>query len=71
MLYFDRINISKGSDVNKTSVSKDCIICHYHYFLDKGFKFHPDVCNGCHVVLMMYVNLDNITVLNINSVDYY
>ena len=39
MLYFDRIDVSDGSDVNKTSESKECDICHCWYFLDKGFKF--------------------------------
>ena len=29
MLYFDRIDVSKGSDVNKASASKECGICHY------------------------------------------
>ena len=29
MLYFDRINVSKGVDVNKTTASKKCDICHY------------------------------------------
>ena len=38
MLYFDRIYISEGIDINKTSVSKECDICHYCYFLNKGFK---------------------------------
>ena len=33
MLYFDRIDVSEGIDVNKTSASKDCDICHYWYFL--------------------------------------
>ena len=47
MLYFYRIEISQEIDVNKTSESKDCDICHYWYFLDKGFKFQPNVCNGC------------------------
>ena len=28
MLYFDIIDISKGTDVNKTNASKECIICH-------------------------------------------
>ena len=28
MLYFDRIDISEGIDVNKTSESKECDICH-------------------------------------------
>ena len=29
MLNFDRINVSNGLYVNKTSVSKECDICHY------------------------------------------
>ena len=29
MLYYDRIDISKGLNINKTSASKECIICHY------------------------------------------
>ena len=29
MLYFDRIEVSEGSDVNKTSESKECDVCHY------------------------------------------
>ena len=48
MLYYDRNDISKGSDVNKKSESKDCDICYYWYFLDKDFMFQPNLCNGCH-----------------------
>ena len=29
MLYFDRFDVSEGIDVNKTSASKECDICHY------------------------------------------
>ena len=29
MLYYDRIDISGGIDINKTSESKECDICHY------------------------------------------
>ena len=29
MLYYDRIDVSEDIDVNKTSVSKECNICHY------------------------------------------
>ena len=32
MLEYDRIDISEGSDVNKTNLSKECDICHYWYF---------------------------------------
>ena len=36
MLNFE---VSEGIDINKTSVWKECDICHYQYFLDKAFKF--------------------------------
>ena len=48
MLEYDRIDISEGIDVNKTSASKECDICHYWYFKDIDFKYEPYLCNGCH-----------------------
>ena len=39
MLNYDRIHVSEGIYINKTSKSKECEICHYCYFLDEGFKF--------------------------------
>ena len=69
MLYFDRIDISEGIDINKTSASKECDICYYWYFLE-GFKFQAHFCNRCHDVLMMTVNLSDIAILNINCVDH-
>ena len=48
MLYYDRIEVSKGIGITKTSALKGCDICHYLYFLDKGFNFQPYVCNDCH-----------------------
>ena len=35
MLEYDRIDLSEGIDVNKTSNSRECSFCHYYYFLDK------------------------------------
>ena len=32
MIYYDRINVSEGIDVNKTSKSRGCNICNYWYF---------------------------------------
>ena len=40
MLYYNRIDISQGIDINKTSASKECDICHYWYFLNKGLSFN-------------------------------
>ena len=39
-------------------------------FLDKEFNFHFNVCNGCHDVLMMSMNLSDIAILNIKGADY-
>ena len=36
MQHFDRINVSKGVDVNKTSELKECDIYHQWYFYIKG-----------------------------------
>ena len=70
MLYFERIDVSEGIDVNKTSKSKECDICHYWYFLNTGFKFQPYVCNRYHDLLMMSMNLSNIPILKIKNADY-
>ena len=67
MLYFDRTDVSEGIDVNKTSASKVCDICHYWYFFRDSFKFQPNVCNRCHNLLMMSMNLSDIAILNIKG----
>ena len=69
MLYFDRISVSEGMNVNKTSTLKYCDICHYWYFLNKGFEFQQNVCNRCHDLLMS-MNVRDITILNVRSSDY-
>ena len=71
MPYFDRIDLSEDIHVTKTSASKVCITCHYWYFLDKRFKFQPDVWKSCCGILMMSNNLNGITILNIWGVDYH
>ena len=71
MLYFERINVSEEIDVNKRSPSKECDICLHWYFLSKRFKFQPYVCNKCHDLLMMSMNLSNIVILNIKGSNYH
>ena len=70
MLHYHRIDVSEGIGINKTSVSKECIICHYWYFKDIGYKFEPHVCNVFHDVLMAAYELKNIAALNVKGVDY-
>ena len=47
MLKYKKIDASEGIDVNKTSASKECELCHYWLFKNVGFKFEEHVCNGC------------------------
>ena len=68
--YFNRIDISEGIDVDQTSASKECDNCHYRYFLKFSFKFHTNVCNRCHDLLMMSMKLNDTAILNIKGSDY-
>ena len=52
MLQYKKVSISERIDTSKTIVSKGCMLSHYRYFKDIGFKFEPHVCNKCHDVLM-------------------
>ena len=36
---YDRIDISEGIDLNKANKSKDCMLCHYFYFLNIEFVY--------------------------------
>ena len=60
--------MSQSIDVNETSASKECVIYHYWYILDKGFKFLRNACNGCDIYEPNDIN--GIAILNNCSVDY-
>ena len=47
------------------------MICHYWYFKDIGYKYEPEVCNGCHDISMMVYELRNIGILNVKGVDVW
>ena len=69
MLYYDRIDVSAGINVNKTSASKSVIFV-LLVFLNYSFNFQPNVCIRRHDLLMMSINLSDIVILNIKSCDY-
>ena len=70
MVYSDRIDVSEGIYVNKTSALKERDICHYWYFLNYSFNFQPNICNRSHDSLMMSMNLSDMAILNIKG-SYY
>ena len=69
MLEYDRINISEGIDINKSSNSKECDICYYWYFLDKNFNYEPYFCNGCHDLMQKAMNFNDIAIVSIKGND--
>ena len=70
MLQYERMDGTEGTDINKPDKSKECMICHYWYFKDIGYKYEPHVCNGCHNFSMVVYDLNDFIVLNIKGVDY-
>ena len=70
MLQYERIDISEGINFDKSNKSKECMICHYWYFKDIGYKYEPHVCNKCHDLLMVVCDVNDFMILNIKGVDY-
>ena len=70
MLYYDRIDISEGTDFAKSNKNKECVICHYWCF-NRGFEFQDFVCNGCHDLTMLSVYISNIAIITIKNFDYH
>ena len=70
MLRYQKIDVSEGIDVNKTSASKECELCHYWFFKDIGFKFEEHVCNKCHDLLTIAYSLKNIAISNAKGNTY-
>ena len=64
MLQYQKIDVSEGIDINKTSASKECELCYYWFFKGIGCKFEEHVCNKCHDLLMIAYSLKDIAILN-------
>ena len=45
------------------------MICHY-WFFDHGLKFQDYVCNCCHDLSMLSVDISDITIITVKNVDY-
>ena len=63
MLAYERIDISEGINVNKTSASKECHICHFWYFKDIGFRYEPYLWNGCHDLMQKAMSFNNVAIV--------
>ena len=70
MLEYNRIDISEGIDVNNTSASKECDICHFWYFKDVGFKYEPYLCNSCHDLMQQVMSFNNVAIVHVKGNAY-
>ena len=70
MLVYERVDISDGIDVNKSYESKECMLCHYWYFLDKIFSYGPYLCDRCYSMTQKCDELKNIAIIRIKKTVY-
>ena len=70
MLEYNRIDLSEGIDVNKTSNSSVCSFCHYYYFLDINFNYQKYLCDGCHDMSMKANSMQNLAIVYSDSNAY-
>ena len=70
MLEYDRIDISEGIDVNKTTASKNCDIRHYWYFKDMGFTYEPYLCNACNDLMQKAMSFNDVAIVYVKGNDY-
>ena len=70
MLEYNRIDISEKIDVDKTSLSNECDICHYWYCKDIGFRYEPHLCNGCHDLIQNAMSFNNVAIVYVKGSAY-
>ena len=70
MLEYQRIDISEGIDVDMSNKSKECMLCHYWYFLNKNFSYGPYLCDGCYNIMQKSNNFKNIAIVHVKKSVY-
>ena len=68
MLEYEGIDVSDGIDVDMTNKSKERMLCHYYYFLDKNFSFEPCLCDGCYSITQKCNKPKNIAIVHVKKV---
>ena len=70
MLEYDRIDISEEIDVDMSNKSKECMLCHYWYFLNKNFSYGPYLCDGCYNIVQKSIKFKNIAIVHLRESAY-
>ena len=67
MLVYEKIYISDGIDIDISDKSKECMLCHYWYFLDKNFSYGPYLCDGCYNMTQKCNKLKDIAIVHVKE----
>ena len=70
MLEYNKIDISECIDIDKTNKPKECMLCHYWYFLDKNFSNGPYLCDSCYNIMQKSINFKNIAIVHVRESAY-
>ena len=70
MLKYDKIDITEGIDLNKTNKSKECMLSHFWYYLNKNFSYGPFTCDGCYNIVQKSIDFKNIAIIYVKKTTY-
>ena len=70
MLKYDKIDITEGIDLDKTNKSRECMFCHYWYYLNKNFSYAPFTCDGCYNIVQRSTDFKNIAIIHVKRSAY-
>ena len=70
MLVYEKMDISDGIDVDMSNKSKECMLCHYWYFLNKNFSYGPYLCDGCYNIMQKSIKFKNIAIVHVKKSAY-
>ena len=67
MLEYDEIDISEGINVDMTNKSKECMLCHYWYFVDNSFSYGPYLYDSCYNIMQKCIKFKNIAIVDVKK----
>ena len=70
MLKYDKIDITEGIDIDKTNKSRECMFCHYWYYLNKNFSYGPFTCDGCYNIVQKSIDFKDIAIIYVKKTAY-
>ena len=70
MSEYKSIDLSTYFHINKTDGSRECIICHYLFFLEMNFESQPELCNGCLDLVQKAMSFNGFPIGSVKGNDY-